>query len=356
MDSIKINDKYTINDNSEVLIVAEMSANHLGDYDKAVQIIKEAAKAGADAIKVQTYTAETMTIESDKDDFILNSGTIWDGRTYYDLYKEAYTPWEWQPKLKEIAEMHGLLFFSTPFDKTSVDFLEDMNVDLYKLASFEITDIPLIKYIASKGKPIIFSTGIASIEDISLALKTIKNQNNNDVIILKCISSYPAPIEDYNLKTIKNISETFGVIAGLSDHSEGIVAPVLSVAFGAKVIEKHLCLDRSLGGLDADFSLEPHEFKQMVNSIREAEKAIGKVNYRLTNSQNSGVTIGRSLYVVKDIKEGEKFTEENIRSIRPHYGIHPKYFDNILGKKAVRNLEKGDALRWDMIKIVNTNY
>jgi pseudaminic acid synthase len=350
MKSIRLNDKIEIHDDSPVLIVAEMSANHLGDYEKAVEIIKEAAKAGADAIKIQTYTADTMTIESEKDDFTLNSGTIWDGKTYYDLYKEAYTPWQWQPKLKEIAENHGLLFFSTPFDKTSVDFLEEMDIDIYKIASFEITDIPLIKYVAKQGKPIIFSTGIASIEDISLALKTIRDEGNNEIMILKCISSYPAPIEDYNLKTIKNISETFDVIAGLSDHSKGIVVPTLSVAFGTKIIEKHICLDRSLGGPDASFSLEPVEFKEMVDSVRAAEKAIGKVNYSLTRSQNSGVAVGRSLYVVKDIKEGEHFTEENIRSIRPHFGLHPKHYEEIIGKKAKFNLEKGDALKWDMIK------
>lgn len=350
MESIKINNDISIGGLKPVFIVAEMSANHLGDYEKAVQLIYAAAEVGADAIKLQTYTADTMTIECTKDDFIVKGGTIWDGQTYYDLYKKAYTPWKWQPKLKKIAEEKGLVFFSTPFDQTAVDFLEEIFVDLYKIASFEITDIPLIKNIASKGKPIILSTGVASLDDISLAVQTIKNQGNNQIAILKCISSYPAPIDEYNLKTIQNISETFNVISGLSDHSEGIVAPILSVAYGAKIIEKHLCLDRSLGGPDAKFSLEPDEFKEMVNAVRQAEKAIGKVRYDLTEGQKVGQTHGRSLYVVKDIKKGELFTSENVRSIRPSHGLHPKFYSIILGKKSVRNIEKGEALQWEMIQ------
>ncbi|MGY4687982.1 pseudaminic acid synthase [Petrotoga sp. DB-2] len=332
-----------------VFIVAEMSANHLKNFDIAVKIIKEAAKAGADAIKLQTYTPDTMTLNVDNDYFKIKQGTIWDGRTLYDLYQEAYMPWEWQPKLQKIAKEEGLEFFSTPFDKTAVDFLEDMEVPVYKIASFEINDIPLIDYIAKKGKPIILSNGVAEISDIELAIKTIRKNGINDIALLKCTSSYPAPIEEANLKTIPNMAETFNVVAGLSDHTPGIVVPITAVALGAKIIEKHFCLDRSLGGPDAKFSLEPDEFKQMVVAVRNAEKAIGRVNYELSDKQKKSKEHSRSIFVVEDIKVGEEFTEKNIKSIRPGFGLHPKYYSYILGKKAKRDIKKGEPLEWNQI-------
>jgi pseudaminic acid synthase len=344
MKEFKIGDK-VVGGVAPVFIVAEMSANHLQNFDIAVKIIKEAAKAGADAIKLQTYTPDTMTLNVDNDYFKIKQGTIWDGRTLYDLYQEAYMPWEWQPKLQKLAKEEGLEFFSTPFDKTAVDFLEDMKVPVYKIASFEINDIPLIDYIAKKGKPIILSNGVAEISDIELAIKTIRKNGINDIALLKCTSSYPAPIEEANLKTIPNMAETFDVVAGLSDHTPGIVVPITAVALGAKIIEKHFCLDRSLGGPDAKFSLEPEEFKQMVEAVRNAEKAIGRVNYELSDKQKKSKEHSRSIFVVEDIKAGEEFTEKNIKSIRPGFGLHPKYYSYILGKKAKRDIKKGEPLK-----------
>lgn len=350
MDRIMISKKQYISQDTPIFIIAEMSANHLQNFDIAVKIIKEAKRAGADAIKLQTYTPDTITMDSDNEYFRIKQGTIWDGQTLYNLYKKAYTPWEWQPKLKKIAKEEGLVFFSTPFDKTAVDFLEELDVPIYKIASFEITDIPLIQYIAKKGKPIILSTGIATLKDIELALSTIKAQDNNQIILLKCTSAYPAPIEEANLLTIPNMRETFGTIVGLSDHTTGIVAPVVATTFGAKVIEKHFTLDRNLGGPDAAFSLEPGEFKEMVNAIRAAEKALGKISYELTERQKRSREFSRSLFVVKDIKKGEVLTEENIRSIRPGFGLHPRYYKDILGKRATQDIKKGTPLSWGMIK------
>ena len=349
MKKIGLSGNRGIGDSYPVFIIAEMSANHLHDFDIAAKIIGEAKKAGADAIKLQTYTPDTITIDCKNEYFQIKQGTIWDGRTLYDLYKEAYTPWEWQPKLKEIAEEEGLIFFSTPFDKSAVDFLEDLDVPLYKIASFEITDIPLIEYIAKKGKPIILSTGIATLKDIELALETIRVQGNNQIVLLKCTSAYPTPIEESNLLTISNMRETFDIIAGLSDHTTGIAAPVVATALGAKVIEKHFILDRNLGGPDAAFSLEPEEFRQMVDAVRNAEKALGEVKYTLTEKQRKSREFSRSLFVVKDIKKDEIFTEENVRSIRPGFGLHPKYYQDILGKKASRDIKKGTPLSWSMI-------
>ncbi|WGS63896.1 pseudaminic acid synthase [Marinitoga aeolica] len=354
MESFKIKNK-EIGGTSPVFIIAEMSGNHLQKYENAEKLVVEAAKSGADAIKLQTYTPDTITLNVDNEYFRIKQGTIWDGRTLYDLYKEAYTPWEWQPKLKKVAEDLGLICFSTPFDKTAVDFLEDMNVELYKIASFEITDIPLIEYVAKKGKPIILSTGIAELSDIELALKTIRNIGNNKIALLKCTSAYPAPIEEANLKTISNMMETFDVISGLSDHTEGIVAPITAVALGAKIIEKHMCLDRSLGGPDAKFSLEPEEFREMVNAVRNAEKAIGKVSYELTEKQKSGREFSKSIFVSKDIKKGEIFTKENIKVVRPGYGLHPKYYNYILGKKSLMDIKRGTPMRLDMLKIEGGN-
>ena len=340
-------DKFDINE--KIFIIAELSANHGHDIKIAKKTIKAAKEAGADAIKIQTYTADTLTIDCDNEYFKLDSGTIWDGLTLYDLYSEAYTPWEWQKELMEYANSIGLIFFSTPFDKTAVDFLEELDVPVYKVASFEIMDIPLIEYIASKGKPMIMSTGVASLSDIEEAVNACKRMGNDQIILLKCTSSYPAKIEDANLNTIPNMKETFSVEVGLSDHTLGITVPVVSVALGAKVIEKHFILDKSIGGPDASFSLEPNEFKQMVHSVREAEKALGKVDYSMNEKKKNSRLLGRSLFVVKDIKAGEKFTDENVRSIRPGYGLHPKYYKDIIGKKSNFDIKRGTPTSWELI-------
>ena len=335
--------------NKRVFIIAELSANHGHDINIAKETIKAAKESGADAIKIQTYTADTLTIDCDNEYFKLDSGTIWDGRTLYDLYSEAYTPWEWQKELMVYANNLGLIFFSTPFDKTAVDFLEELNVPVYKVASFEIMDIPLIEYIASKGKPIIMSTGIATLSDIEEAINACKRMGNDQIILLKCTSSYPAKIEDADLKTIPNMKETFDVEVGLSDHTLGITVPVVAIALGAKVIEKHFILDKSIGGPDASFSLEPHEFKQMVDSVRDAEKALGKINYSMNEKKKKSRLLGRSLFVVKDIQAGEKITEDNVRSIRPGNGLEPKYFDDIQGKTVATDLKIGTPMKWSLI-------
>lgn len=342
--------KIKIGENQKTFIIAEMSANHNQDYDRAVELIKKAAWAGADAIKLQTYTPDTITIDCDNEYFQIKQGTIWDGTTLHKLYQTAYTPWEWQPKLKKVAEEEGLVFFSSPFDYTSVDFLEDMNVPAYKIASFELNDIPFIEYIASKGKPIIMSTGIARMGDIQDALDACKRMGNENVALLKCTSSYPAPIEEINLKTIPNMNETFDVVAGLSDHTMGNAVSVGGVAIGAKIIEKHMTLRRSDGGADSKFSMEPEEFKEMVDNIRIVEKALGKVTYDLTEKQRNSREHSRSLFVVEDVKEGELFTEKNVRSIRPGFGLETKYINDILGEKAKCNIKKGTPMKWNLIK------
>lgn len=334
----------------KVFIIAELSANHGHDIEIAKKTIKAAKESGADAIKIQTYTADTLTINCDNDYFKLNSGTIWDGRTLYDLYSEAFTPWEWHKELMDYANSLGLVFFSTPFDKTAVDFLEELNVPLYKVASFEIMDLPLIEYIASKGKPIIMSTGVAGISDIDAAVEACQRMGNNQIALLKCTSAYPAKVEDANLKTIPNMRETFGVEVGLSDHTLGITVPILSVALGARIIEKHLILDKAIGGPDSSFSLDPQEFKQMVDSVREAEKALGQVDYSMSEKKKTNRLLGRSLFVVKDMSAGEKFTEENVRSIRPGYGLAPQYIGEVIGKEALSAIKKGTPLAWGMMK------
>jgi pseudaminic acid synthase len=341
---------FEINENSKTFIIGEISANHNGNIENAIKLIKAAKDAGVDAIKLQTYTADTITIDSNNEYFQIKQGTLWDGRTLHNLYQEAYMPWEWQPKLKRIAEEEDLICFSSPFDKTAVDFLEDMKVPAYKVASFEITDIPLIEYMASKGKPMILATGIATISDIELAVNACKKVGNHQIILLKCTSAYPAPMEDVNLRTIANIKETFNVIPGLSDHTLGIEVAIAAVAVGAKVIEKHITLSRADGGPDAAFSLEPHELKNMVQSIRNVEKAIGKVTYELTEKQQKNRDFSRSLFIVKDVKAGEVFTEENVKSIRPGFGLHPKYINDILGKAASEDLCKGSPLQWKYVK------
>src|SRR5471030_196146 len=343
-------DKVKIGEGQKTFVIAEISANHNQDYDRAVEIIKKAKWAGVDAIKLQTYTPDTITLDCDNEYFQIKQGTIWDGTTLHKLYQTAYTPWEWQPKLKKVAEAEGLVFFSSPFDYTSVDFLEDMNVHAYKIASFDLNDIPFIEYIASKGKPIIMSTGIARMGDIQDAIDACKRMGNESIALLKCTSSYPAPIEEVNLKTIPNMKETFDVVVGLSDHTMGNVVSVGGVAIGAQIIEKHMTLRRADGGADSEFSMEPEEFKEMVDNIRVIEKALGKVTYDLTEKQRNSREHSRSLFVVKDVKEGEIFTEENLRSIRPGFGLETKYIKDILGKKAKSNIAKGTPMDWSLIK------
>jgi pseudaminic acid synthase len=336
---------------NKALIIAELSANHGQKIDIAIETIKAAKRAGSDAIKLQTYTPDTMTIECYNKYFkdVLN-GSIWEGRTLYELYQEAFTPWEWHAELFRVAKEEGLICFSTPFDKTAVDFLEQFNPPAYKIASFEIQDIPLIEYTASKGRPMIMSTGIAELEDIELAVQTCRDAGNNDITLLKCTSSYPAPIGEANLATIPDLKKRFGVEVGLSDHTMGIVSPVVAVTFGARVIEKHFILDKSVGGPDASFSLDEKEFTEMVAAVRQAEKAVGKVTYELTEKVKASRKFARSLFVVKDIKAGEKLTEENIRSIRPGYGLHPKYMKQLIGKTAKVDLLKGTPLELKLFK------
>ena len=331
-----------------VFIIAELSANHGKKLKTAIDSIVAAKRAGADAIKLQTYTADTLTIDCKNKYFTINNG-LWKGKTLYELYKEAYTPWEWHEELFRIAKEEGLICFSTPFDKTAVDFLEQFDPPAYKIASFEIQDIPLIEYTASKGRPMIISTGIAELDDIELALEACRAKGINDITLLKCTSSYPAPIEEANLLTIPDMKSRFNVEVGLSDHTMGILAPVVAVSLGAKVIEKHFILDKSIGGPDASFSLDENEFEEMVKAVRQAERALGSVNYDLTEKAKDNRKFARSLFVVKDVKKGEKFTEANVRSIRPGYGMHPKYLSSILGKKVKIDLKKGLPLIFDNI-------
>lgn len=330
---------------NKVFIIAELSANHNGSLTNAIETIRAAKRAGANAIKLQTYTANTITIDSKKSDFLIDNGSIWDGKNLYELYKEAYTPWEWHPELFKVAEQEGLICFSSPFDFTAVDFLESLNVPCFKIASFEITDIPLIEYVASKGKPIILSTGIASKSDIELALSTIRKQRVNDIALLKCTSSYPAPIDEANLIILQDYKKKFNVIPGLSDHTLGNVAPVVAVCLGAKIIEKHLILDKKIGGPDSTFSLDEKEFTEMVFNVRSAENAMGNVNYELSKKQHSARSFSRSLYVVKDVKKGERISMDNIRSIRPGFGMHPKFLPQIIGKVFKKDIEFGTALK-----------
>lgn len=328
-------------------IIAELSANHNGSKEVAIETIKAAKRAGADAIKFQAYTADTITLDSKKDDFKLKQGTIWDGMYLHDLYQQAYTPWDWFEELYKVAHEEGLIAFSSPFDKTAVDLLESLDNPIYKIASFEITDIPLIEYCAKTMKPIIISTGIATDEDIQLAIDTCRNVGNNDITLLKCTSSYPAPIEEANLVMIKDLKERFNVKSGLSDHTMGIVTPVVAVTLGATVIEKHFILNKEIGGPDASFSLDETEFTQMVNAVRAAEKATGKISYQLTDKMKSGREFSRSLYITTDVKKGDFLTEENVRSVRPGFGMHPKYYNEVLGKKFNNDFDKGTALNKD---------
>ncbi|MGE4318690.1 MAG: pseudaminic acid synthase [Deferribacterales bacterium] len=330
----------------KTFIIAELSANHNGSLQTALDTITAAKEVGADAVKLQTYTADTLTLNCDRDDFVIKGGTLWDNRTMYSLYQEAYTPWEWHRQLFEHARGLGLDIFSTPFDRSAVDFLEQFNPTAYKIASFEITDYELIRYIAKKGRPVIISTGIAELQETEDAVSICREEGNRDIILLQCTSAYPAPLEDANLLTIPDMERRFGVFAGFSDHTTGITAPVAAVALGAKVIEKHFILDRSIGGPDSGFSLNRQEFGEMVQAVRDTEKMLGRPDYSLTDKKKKSRQFSRSLYAAKDIKKGETFTEENIRSVRPGYGMHPKYLKDILGKRAERDYSFGDRFEW----------
>lgn len=327
----------------KVFIIAELSANHNNDFDLAVKTIQAMAEVGADAVKVQTYRPESLTIDLDTGFFTPRTEGLWKGYTPWKLFTEAAMPYEWQPKLKKVAEDLGLVFFSSPFDLEAVDFLETLSVPMYKIASFEITDISLIEYAASKGKPMIISTGVAEEQDIQLAIETCRKTGNNQITLLKCTSQYPATIEQANLLTIPDMKKRFGVEVGVSDHTMGSIVPVVAVSLGAKVVEKHFILDRSLGGPDSAFSMEPQEFKDMVDAVRQAEAALGQVTYEVSEKDKNR---RRSLFVVEDIKAGEVLTEQNIRSIRPGFGLHPKYYKEVLGKRAKVDLDRGKALEW----------
>lgn len=338
-----------VGEDSPVFIIAEMSANHNMDFDRAAAILRAARDAGADAVKIQTYTADTITLDCDDPCFQITQGTLWDGMTLHRLYETAYTPWEWQPELKKMAEEMGLEFFSSPFDLTAVDFLEKMEVPAYKVASFEINDIPLIRRIARTGKPILISTGIAYMADIELALRTCREEGNEKVILLKCTSAYPAPYEEINLRTIPSIRETFDCIAGLSDHTMGGAVAVGAAALGARVVEKHLTLRRADGGADSAFSMEPEEFKDMVDQIRRVEAALGRVTYGLTPAAAREREHSRSLFVARDMKAGEVFTPENLRSVRPGFGLHTKHYEELLGKRIVRDAKMGTPMSWELV-------
>lgn len=333
-----------------IYIIAEMSANHGRHFEKAVELIHAAASAGADAIKLQTYTPDTITLNSCRSEFIVkDKGSLWEGRNLYELYGEAYTPWEWQPELKEMASKAGLDCFSSPFDFTAVDFLERMNVPAYKIASFELVDLPLIRKVAQTGKPTIISTGMASLAEIDEAVRAFREAGGRELALLKCNSGYPSPVNEMNLRTIPHMAEAFGVPVGLSDHTLGIAASVASVALGACIIEKHLTLKRSDGGPDAAFSLEPHDFRSMVEAVRETEQALGTINYEPTGKELGSRLFRRSLFVAQDIKAGEAFTEENIRSVRPGHGLAPKYLSQVIGRKASRALKHGTPLSWECL-------
>lgn len=330
-------------------IIAELSANHGHKLENALASVRAAKAAGADAIKIQTYTADTITLDCDSADFQLKSGTIWDGITLYQLYQQAYTPWEWHQAIYDEAKQIGIDCFSTPFDKSAVDFLEQLGNPIYKIASFEITDIPLIEYAASKHKPMIISTGIATLEDIQLALDACHRVGNYDITLLHCVSAYPAPLENVNLRTMVDMAELYGVKIGLSDHTMGADVAVAAVALGASVIEKHFILDRSIGGPDAAFSMQTGEFKAMVQSIRNVERSLGNVVYRNNPPEIKGREFSRSLYIAEDMKRGDVITEKNVRSIRPGYGLHPKFQLAILGKRINCNLKKGTRMKMEYL-------
>lgn len=348
MKFVRIRDR-CITQGGPVYIIAEISANHNQDFDEAVRILGAAKDSGADAVKLQTYTADTLTIDCDREYFHIKEGTLWEGRNLYDLYCEAYTPWEWYPKLKEVAKNLGIDLFSTAFDPTAVDFLEKMDVPVHKVASFEIVDIQLIEKMASTHKPLIISTGMATLDEIEEAVKAAQNAGSDQIALLKCTSAYPAPPEEMNLQTIPHLFETFGIPIGLSDHTLGTEVPIASVALGACIVEKHFTLSRSVPSLDSAFSLEPQEFKAMVKAIRITENAMGEVTYGISTQEAKSKIFRRSLFAIKDIKSGDIFTEKNVRSIRPGHGLHPRYLNQILGCHSVVDIERGTPIRWDMV-------
>jgi pseudaminic acid synthase len=330
-------------------IIAEMSANHGHSFEKALEVVRAAKEAGADAIKLQTYTPDTLTIDCRRSEFMIGKGTLWEGKNLHDLYAEAYTPWEWQPELKKEAERLGMHCFSTPFNDTAVDFLEQMQVPVHKIASFELVDTELLKKVAATGKPVIMSTGMATLEEIEEAVQTLRVSGCTQLALLKCTSAYPSLPEDINLRTIPDLMDKFGVPVGLSDHTLGIAVPVAAIALGACIIEKHLTLRRSDGGPDGAFSLEPAEFREMVDAVRDAEKSLGKISYEITEKEKASRVFRRSLFVVKDMQAGETFTRENVRSIRPGTGLPVKHLNRILGKTAACRIMRGQPLRLDMI-------
>lgn len=348
-DTIRIGSRL-IGEGQPTYIVAEMSANHLQDYDRAEAIIRAAKAAGADAVKLQTYTADTITMDCENEYFQIKQGTIWDGTTFYKLYQEAFTPWDWQPRLVKLANDLGMDCFSSPFDFTAVDFMEEMDMPAYKIASFEIRDIPLIRKIAKLGKPVIMATGIAYLEDIERAVRVCREEGNDQIILLKCTSTYPSPYEDMNIRVIPHMAEVFDCMTGLSDHSMGSAVAVASVALGARMVEKHFTLSRADGGPDAAFSMEPAEFKKMADEIRIVEKALGRVTYQLTEKQERSREEGRSLFVTQDIGAGEVFTPENLRSIRPAFGMAPIYYEEVLGKKARVSIPRGTPMAWEYVE------
>ncbi len=332
-----------------VYVVAEMSANHGGRFERAEEIVRAAARAGADAVKLQTYTADTMTLASGDELFRVGAGTIWEGRTLHDLYAEASTPWEWQPRLKAIADEAGVDLFSTPFDETAVDFLEGVGVPAYKIASFELTDLPLIRRVAATGKPVILSTGMATLEEVDEAVRAAREAGSGGLALLKCTSAYPAPPEEMNLRTIPHLVATFGVPVGLSDHSLGSAAAVAAVALGASIVEKHLTISRAEPGPDSPFSMEPVEFEAMVGDIRVAESALGSVRYEPSEREAASLAFRRSLFVVEDVRAGEALTRENVRAIRPGYGLPPRHLEAVLGRRAKRDIRRGTPLAWDLL-------
>lgn len=341
--------KHMIGAGHPVFVIAELSANHHQNFDEAVRLLRAASEAGADAVKVQTYTADTLTIACDNAHFRIGGGTLWDGRTLHDLYAEAYTPWDWQPRLKAVADELGIEFFSTPFDSTAVAFLEKMDVPAHKIASFEIVDLGLIREVARTGRPIIMSTGMATRAEIAEALDAARAAGAGDIALLKCTSAYPSPPETMNLRTIADLAETFGVPVGLSDHTMGVAVPVAAVALGACIVEKHFTLSRSVTGPDSAFSLEPQEFRQMADAIRIAESALGAVHYGVTAGEETSRIFRRSLFVVEDVKAGALFTEANVRSIRPGYGLHTRHLGEVLGQRAAQDIKRGTPMSFDLL-------
>ena len=340
---------FKISNTSKIFIIAELSANHNNDYQLAVDTIHAMKKAGADCVKLQTYTADSISMNADTKYFGPRDSGLWKGKRPYDVFKKGAMPYEWQPKLFKLANSLGMECFSSPFDKDAVDFLESINTPAYKIASFEIQDIPLIEYAASKKKPMVISTGIANLEDINLAVNTCKNVGNHDIALLKCTSAYPTPFNEINIKVIPDLKEKFGTLVGLSDHTMGSIVPIGAVSLGAKIIEKHFVLNRSNGGVDAAFSMEPKEFKEMVDNIRNLEQALGSVTYELTDKQKESRTRGTSLFISKNVKKGDIITSENIRTVRPAAGLHPKHYKEIINKKFSRDIQVGTPLQWDML-------